>query len=80
MADAQEIVINLSASDLETINELIADGGVDSVADFVQRAVRLVLDDVEAGGELSAEAFESVGMTDALARALDEIETVFRRT
>lgn len=79
MADAQEIVISLSASDLETINELIADGGVDSVADFVQRAVRLVLDDVEAGGELSAEAFETVEMTDALARALDEVETLFRR-
>lgn len=79
MADAQEIVITLSAPDLETINELIADGGVDSVADFVQRAVRLVLDDVEAGGELSAEAFETGEMSDALARALDEVETLFRR-
>lgn len=79
MADAQEIVISLSASDLETINELIADGGADSVADFVQRAVRLVLDDVEAGGELSAEEFETVEMTDSLKRTLDEIETVFRR-
>jgi Arc/MetJ-type ribon-helix-helix transcriptional regulator len=79
MADAQEIAITLLAPDLETINELIADGGVDSVTDFVQRAVRLVLDDVEAGGEFSAEEFETVEMTDALARALDEVETLFRR-
>ena len=79
MADAQEIVVTLSAPDLEAIGELVAEGNVHSVADFVQRAVRVLLDDVEVGGEMSAEAFEIGEDSDEIAQALDEIATVFQR-
>ena len=79
MADAQEIVVTLSTPDLEAIHELVAEGNVHSVSDFVQRAVRVLLDDVESGGEFSAEALESGEDSDELMHALDEIATVFQR-
>ena len=72
-------MVTLSAPDLEAIHELVAEGNVHSVADFVQRAVRVLLDDVEVGGEISAGALEIGESSDELAQALDEIATVFQR-
>ncbi|MFE7224756.1 hypothetical protein ACFU7D_08240 [Nocardioides sp. NPDC057577] len=79
MAEAEQIVITLSAPELEMIRELVADGTVHSVADFVQRAVGALLSDVEAGGDMSAEALETGEVSDELAQALDEITTLFQR-
>lgn len=72
-------MVTLSTPDLEAIHELVAEGNVHSVADFVQRAVRVLLDDVESGGEMSAEALEIGESSDEMAQALDEIATVFQR-
>ena len=72
-------MVTLSAPDLEAIHELVAEGNVHSVSDFVQRAVRVLLDDVEVGGEMSAEALEIGEDSDEMAQALDEIATVFQR-
>ncbi|MEU6135546.1 hypothetical protein [Nocardioides sp. NPDC047086] len=79
MADAEQIVITLSGPELETIRELVADGAVHSVTDFVQRAVEALVSDVEAGGEMSADVLETGEISDELAKALDEITTLFQR-